>query len=182
MKGLLILAYFTCCSFFLLHAQKTLTGKVIDKSSGAVLTGTSIKVKGTKRGVSTGSDGSFTIQVNPADILLISSIGYLTKEMPVPAEPFITIPMEASSTELTQLVFVGSRGAARSKTESPVPIDVINVNGVGNTTAKPDLMSQLNMTVPSFNYNKQSGGDGSDAIDFASLRGQIGRASCRERG
>src|SRR6201996_519169 len=27
------------------------------------------------------------------------------------------------------------------------------------------------MFVPSFNYNKQSGGDGSDAIDFASLRG-----------
>ena len=27
------------------------------------------------------------------------------------------------------------------------------------------------MAVPSFNYNKQSGADGSDAIDFASLRG-----------
>ncbi|HZE86400.1 MAG TPA: TonB-dependent receptor, partial [Puia sp.] len=38
-------------------------------------------------------------------------------------------------------------------------------------SARPDLSSQLNMAVPSFNYNKQSGGDGSDAIDFASLRG-----------
>jgi iron complex outermembrane recepter protein len=171
MKGLIILAYLTCCTSLLLSAQKTLTGKVIDKSTGAVLNGTTVKVKGTKRGVSTGGDGSFSLQVNPADILVISSIGYLTKEVPVPAEASITIPLEASSTELTQVVFVGSRGAARSKTESPVPVDVINVNGVGNTTAKPDLMSQLNMMVPSFNYNKQSGGDGSDAIDFASLRG-----------
>ncbi len=32
-------------------------------------------------------------------------------------------------------------------------------------------MSQLNIAVPSFNYNKQSGADGSDANDFASLRG-----------
>jgi len=45
------------------------------------------------------------------------------------------------------------------------------MNQLTETTAKPDLMSQLNQQVPSFNYNKQSGGDGSDAIDFASLRG-----------
>jgi iron complex outermembrane receptor protein len=171
MKGFIILAYLTCCSFLFLHAQKSLSGKVIDKSSGAALAGTTIKIKGAKRGVSTGSDGSFTIQVNPGDILIISSIGYLTKEMPAPTESYITVPLEGASTELSQVVFVGSRGAARSKTESPVPVDVINMNGVGNTTAKPDLMSQLNMMIPSFNYNKQSGGDGSDAIDFASLRG-----------
>src|SRR5579863_6431132 len=140
MKGILILACLICSSFFL-YAQKTLSGRVTDKTSGSVVSGASIRVKGTKRGISTGSDGSFTIQVNPADILIISSIGYSTKEMPVPAESTITIPLEALSAELLQVVFVGSRGAARSKTESPVPVDVINVNGVGNTTAKPDLMS-----------------------------------------
>jgi iron complex outermembrane receptor protein len=170
MKAPILLACLICCSFFL-QAQKTLSGKVADKSSGTVLAGASIRVKGTKRGVSTGSDGSFSLQVDPGDILLISSIGYSNKEVPVPTESYITIPLEALSAELSQVVFVGSRGAARSKTESPVPVDVINVNGVGQTTAKPDLMSQLNMMVPSFNYNKQSGGDGSDAIDFASLRG-----------
>ena len=42
---------------------------------------------------------------------------------------------------------------------------------MGQSTARPDLMSQLNIAVPSFNYNKQSGADGSDANDFASLRG-----------
>lgn len=66
---------------------------------------------------------------------------------------------------------VGSRGGARSKLESAVPVDVININTLNNSTAKPDLMSQLNQSVPSFNYNKQSGSDGADAIDFASLRG-----------
>jgi len=136
-----------------------------------MLSGASIKVKGTKRGVSTGTDGSFTLPVETGDILVISNIGYTTMYMPVPGESTINILLEPLPVELTQIVFVGSRGAARSKTESPVPVDVINVNGVGQTTAKPDLMSQLNMTVPSFNYNKQSGGDGSDAIDFASLRG-----------
>lgn len=51
-----------------------------------------------------------------------------------------------------------------------MPVDVINVNQMKQSTGRPDLM-QLNIAVPSFNYNKQSGTDGSDAIDFASLRG-----------
>jgi iron complex outermembrane receptor protein len=45
------------------------------------------------------------------------------------------------------------------------------VNNLTDNTAKPDLMSQLNQAVPSFNYNKQSGADGADAIDYGSLRG-----------
>ena len=170
MKGLLILACLLC-SFRFLYAQRTLTGKITDKSTGAMVVGATVKVKGAKRGASTAADGSFSITVNPSDILVISSIGYTTMDVPVPAESSITIVLEAKSADLEQVIFVGSRGAGRSKVESPVPVDVINVNGVGNTTGKPDLMSQLNMSVPSFNYNKQSGGDGSDAIDFASLRG-----------
>jgi iron complex outermembrane recepter protein len=170
MKCTLILVVF-CCVSPLLYAQKTLSGRVTDRSSGGILVGASIKVKGSARGVSTGSDGNFALPVNKGDILIISNIGYSPFEMAAPDASFITIPLEPLSAELTQVVFVGSRGAARSRTESPVPVDVINVNSIGQTTAKPDLMSQLNMSVPSFNYNKQSGGDGSDAIDFASLRG-----------
>src|SRR5579863_6716019 len=133
MKGLLILAGLICLSL-LLHAQRTLNGKVSDKSSGTGLAGASIKVKGTKRGVSTGSDGTFSLVIDQGDILVISNIGYSAMQMPVPSESYITIPLEPLSAELTQVVFVGSRGTARSKTESPVPVDVINVNGIGQTT------------------------------------------------
>jgi len=170
MKGLLIAASIMLSSF-ILQAQKTITGKIIDKQTGGALAGASIKIKGSNKGTSTNNEGMFSIQAGPQDILIITNIGYSQKLVPVPEGSSINIPLEALSSELTQLVFVGARGAARTKTESPVPIDVIHVNQVGLTTAKPDLMSQLNMAVPSFNYNKQSGGDGSDAIDFASLRG-----------
>ena len=66
---------------------------------------------------------------------------------------------------------VGSRRAGRVKTESAVPVDIISVAQAGQTTAKADLTSLLNMAAPSLNYNKQSGGDGADAIDLATLRG-----------
>lgn len=168
-KALLLLSLFI--STLALYAQKTVSGKIVDNKTGTPLAGASVKVKGTKKGTSTGADGSFTIQANSSNTLEISLIGYTSQSFTITDAPSFTIAMEPASTELQAVVFVGSRGAARTKTESPVPVDVIGVNQLGQTTAKPDLMSQLNMAVPSFNYNKQSGGDGSDAIDFASLRG-----------
>ena len=170
MKGLLILASLLFCTS-LLFAQKTITGKITDKSSGSPIVGASVKVKGSSKGGTTNAEGIFSIQASPHDILIISNIGYTPQTLAVPEASFMTVLLEPSSTELTQVVFVGSRGVGRVKTESPVPIDVIHVAEVGQTTARPDLMSQLNIAVPSFNYNKQSGADGSDANDFASLRG-----------
>src|SRR5258708_3023267 len=167
-KMFLLLSLFI--STLALYAQKTVTGKIVDSKTGTPLAGASVKLKGSKKGTSTGTDGSFAIQANTKDILEVSIIGYGTQSIAVTEAPNMTIGLEPASTELTQLVFVGSRGAARTKTESPVPVDVINVNQVGITSARPDLSSQLNMAVPPFTYNNQSDGDGSDAIDFPPLR------------
>jgi iron complex outermembrane recepter protein len=155
-----------------LFAQSVVRGKITDSKTGSPVSGASVKVKSSKKGTTTGEDGVFSLSVNPADILEISYVGYKTQSIKVNGLTDIPVSLEAGvSTDLNEIVVVGSRGAPRVRTESPVPIDVIKVNQIGDVTAKPDLMSQLNMAVPSFNYNKQSGGDGSDAIDFASLRG-----------
>jgi outer membrane receptor for ferrienterochelin and colicin len=73
--------------------------------------------------------------------------------------------------ELQDVILVGSRGGARVKTESPVPVDVIKLSEVGFNTARMDITSTLNFVAPSFNYNKQSGADGADHIDIGTLRG-----------
>src|ERR1700755_107655 len=126
MKGLVIFTALLCATLCL-HAQKTLTGKITDKSSGTPLSGASIKVQGSRHGASTDAEGVFKLEVKTGDILIISNIGYTTHTLPVPAESFLTILLEPVSSELAQLVFVGSRGVPRSKVESPVPIDVIRV-------------------------------------------------------
>lgn len=170
MKRLATVTSLLFCSI-LLFAQKPITGKITDTKTGAPVSGVSVKVKGGGKGTSTDNEGVFKLMASPGQTLEISSIGYQSQTLPVTDASSFTIVLEPASTQLTEMVFVGVRGAARSRAESPVPVDVINVNNVASSTAKPDLMSQLNMAVPSFNYNKQSGGDGSDAIDFASLRG-----------
>ncbi len=171
MRRLVILLGIIISTSGCLFAQQTVTGKVTDRKTGNPVSGASVKVKSTGKGTQTNSQGSFTIQAASKDILEISSIGFGKLTVPVNGQTEILAQLEAVSTDLGEVVVVGSRGAPRVRTESPVPVDVIKVNQIGENTAKPDLMSQLNMAVPSFNYNKQSGGDGSDAIDFASLRG-----------
>ena len=155
----------------LLYAQKTITGKVVDAKTGGPLAGASVKSRSTKAGTSTNNEGSFTLPVSTDDVLEISIIGYSPQSFPISGQSSITIALQPASTELKEIVFVGSRGAGRAKTETPVPVDVIKVNQVGLSSAKMDLTSLLNMAAPSFNYNKQSGGDGADAIDLATLRG-----------
>lgn len=55
-------------------------GKVVDEK-GEPLAGANIMVKGTKRGVVSGADGSFSIEAKEGEVLVLSSIGYSPREI-----------------------------------------------------------------------------------------------------
>jgi len=168
-KSLFILSFLI--SSLLSYAQQPLSGKVVDAKTGVPLAGVSVRIRSTRTGISTNNEGGFTIQARSNDVLEISNIGYTTQTFTFTGQSTITIALEPASTELKEIVFVGSRGAGRAKTETPVPVDVIKVNQIDMPTAKMDLTSILNVAAPSFNYNKQSGADGADHVDLGTLRG-----------
>jgi len=162
--GALLLCTITC------FAQQTVTGKITD-SNGSPLADVSVNVKGTNRGTLTNNSGDFSIQASTADELEITIIGYKKQMVKIGTSSTLSISLEPEITELGEIVFVGTRGSGRAKTETPVPVDVIRINQIGLPTAKMDLTSVLNIAAPSFNYNKQSGADGADHIDIGTLRG-----------
>ena len=169
-KPLLTLLVFYFLSFEAFSQKQSITGKITE-SNGTPVASATVRVKSSGASTVTDKDGAFSIEAKSDDVLEITSVGFKAETYKLKGQSDVVIKLQASVTQLGEVVMVGSRGAGRVRTESPVPIDVIHVNDAAQVTAKPDLMSQLNMSVPSFNYNKQSGGDGSDAIDFASLRG-----------
>ena len=150
-------------------AQRTVTGKITD-SDGLPLAGVSIKSKNTGKGVLTKNDGSFSFVVNNNDQLEITMVGYSPQNVSTNASSF-NISLAKEEKNLAEVVLIGTRKAGRVKTETPVPVDVINVGQAMAPTARMDLTSVLNFAAPSFNYNKQSGSDGADHIDLATLRG-----------
>jgi iron complex outermembrane receptor protein len=165
-----LLLFFACLLLFTpLFAQETITGKVTDKD-GLPLAGVSVKNKRTSRGVVTAADGSFRLAAAPGDEIEITMVGYLKQTVKAGAGE-VNVVLEQNTTELSQVVMVGTRTAGRVKTQTPVPVDVVNVAQVTMPTARMDITSILNVAAPSFNYNKQTGSDGADHVDLATLRG-----------
>ena len=156
-----------------IFAQK-LSGTVTN--GGKPVPGASIYAAPSGAGASTDLDGNYSLVLKAGTYqVTFSAIGFDKKTLSVVVadgeNKVLNVELANSSESLLEVIVVGSRGGGRTKLESAVPVDVLRVNQLSDNTAKPDLMSQLNQAVPSFNYNKQSGADGADAIDLASLRG-----------
>lgn len=153
-----------------LFAQKEITGVVTDKS-GAPLPGVNVLEKGTSNGVSTSFEGSYSIKVKEGATLIFSYVGFGTVEKSTSNSKIDVTLDENGGQILSDVVVVGSRNAKRTVVNSAVPIDVINVKEVTTQSGKIEINQLLQYVAPSFNANKQSGSDGADHVDPASLRG-----------
>ncbi|WP_091491569.1 TonB-dependent receptor [Flavobacterium phragmitis] len=153
-----------------LFAQKEVSGLVKDKS-GNPLPGVNIVEKGTSNGVSTDFEGSFRIKVKEGATLVFSYMGFSKVEKAVSGDKTNVTLSESDGQILNDVVVVGSRNAKRTVVNSAVPIDVINVKDVTTQSGKLEINELLQYVAPSFNANKQSGSDGADHVDPASLRG-----------
>ncbi|QDP85727.1 TonB-dependent receptor [Chryseobacterium sp. SNU WT5] len=72
---------------------------------------------------------------------------------------------------IDEITVTGSRNKKRTAIDTPVPVDMIDVKQISQATGQVDVNQLLQFAAPSFNSNKQSGSDGSDAVDPATLRG-----------
>jgi len=73
--------------------------------------------------------------------------------------------------KIDEVAITGSRNKKRTVINTPVPIDIIDIKQVSQSTGQVEVNQLLQFAAPSFNSNKQSGSDGADAVDPATLRG-----------
>lgn len=85
----------------------TIKGQVMS-TSGEVLKGVSILIKGSNKGTSSQDNGKFEIAVPPNSTLIISHIGYLNREISIKGMPAdISIQLTEEKNELDQVIVVG---------------------------------------------------------------------------
>ncbi|SIS89406.1 SusC/RagA family TonB-linked outer membrane protein [Belliella pelovolcani] len=83
-------------------------GVVTDARDGMPIPGVTILVKGTTRGVATGIDGDFKIDVQPGEVLVFSFIGYENVEMPVLANKTVyNVTLKETESSLEEFVVIG---------------------------------------------------------------------------
>ncbi|NOT51816.1 MAG: SusC/RagA family TonB-linked outer membrane protein [Chitinophagaceae bacterium] len=105
-KQLLLLSGFLLCSLLML-AQRTITGKVTD-DKGNPVANASVLVKGTTKGTTTKTDGTYSIDVPAsAKALIFSSVDMLTIEKPIGSETSISVSMVAEEKTMAEVVVTG---------------------------------------------------------------------------
>ncbi|AZA52544.1 TonB-dependent receptor plug domain-containing protein [Chryseobacterium sp. G0201] len=73
--------------------------------------------------------------------------------------------------QIEDVIIVGNRNAKRTKLETPVPVDVINIEKIQKSAPQTTVQDLLNYVIPSFNAVRQSASDGTEHIDPMTLRG-----------
>ncbi len=151
-------------------AQYTVQGTVSDES-GNPLVGVNIVEKGTKHGTTTDAVGKYSFTYSsPNAVIVFSSVGFRKQEIKPEGKTELNVVMQ-EGLELSEVFVVGTRNANRSVTETPAAVDVLNVGELQTQSGYLDVHQILQYVAPSFNANRQSGADGADHIDPASIRG-----------
>ena len=169
MKKLLLL--FLALGAGELQAQHTVSGTVTD-AAGQPMAFANVTEAGTTNGTTTNSDGFYRITVeSPSSTLVFSLVGYATRELGLDGRESLDVAMQKESVFMRAIQVVGTRSSTRSSADTPVPVDIIDIGEFSRRSGKLEINQMLEYAAPSFNATKQTGSDGADHIDPATLRG-----------
>ena len=138
---LALLLLSTLFSFLFTNAQtKAITGKVLS-ADNMIIAGVSVELKGTQNGTTTDQKGQYLLNNVPAEaVLVFTSIGYTSQEIPVNGRNEIDVILKSSVNSLDQVVVVGyGTQAKRDVTGSISSIDMSKNQGLPNVNVSQSL-------------------------------------------
>jgi TonB-linked SusC/RagA family outer membrane protein len=108
-----------------------LKGKVSDEN-GSAIPGVTVKIKGASGGVATDGGGTFQINAPRGSVLIISAIGYGTKEIAVTNQQTLNISLLTDNQQLNEVV-VTALGVKRDKRTLTYSTQQLNAQEITNT-------------------------------------------------
>ena len=148
--------------------QIKVSGTISDASNNQPLPGVNILVKGTITGAISDVNGNFTVTVNdPNATLVLSFIGYVTKEVALGGKITVAVALEAEVSQLGEVVVIGY-GTAKKATLTGA------VSSVDGSTLKQspttNLTNSLVGKIPGLTAIQTSGEPGEDGTTIT-IRG-----------
>ena len=92
----------------------TVSGNVTDSSNGEPIPFASVHLEGTTVGVSTDSEGHYSLSVPHDGMLVFSSIGYQSEEVPVSSSGIHNVSLDPDSEFLDETIVVAYGTATKS--------------------------------------------------------------------
>ncbi len=132
------------CGVLAFAQSRVVSGKVTDKDGNAVPFAT-VKVKGTRTGLSADATGAYSIKVKDGDVLEISGSGFKPLEVPVGTSSVLSTSLERNS-DLKEVVVSGGYGVKRSLKTSSANTQVVTseqLNTIRNTNINEALAGKV---------------------------------------
>ena len=152
------------------NKSKIIVKGIVLSSDNSPLNGATLQEQNSLIGVTTNNDGTFEFEINKSNLVTVSFLGHNSTTLRLRSNKFHTITL-ISGQELDEVKIVGSRNKNRIANDTPVAIDFIDIEETSSKSSQVEVNQFLQYAIPSFNASKQSGADGADHIDPATLRG-----------
>ena len=164
-KTSLLFLILLSCAYMAFAQERTITGKIIDESSKQPVPGATVTVKGIKKTVTAGADGNFIITVTsaqPTVTLIISSIGFATKEINATAGTPVDVPLSTDSKQMGEVV-VTALGITRQSRTLVYAAQTVPIQQLTEVRPTDNFVESLNGKVANLIVTQGSGGLGSGA-------------------
>ena len=169
----LVVALFTAQAMFGALMAKPISGKVVSATDGEPLIGATIQVQGSQTGTVTDFDGNFTVNADEGQTLVVSYVGYLTKNVKVTGSS-LNIELEEDRKSLDEVVVIGY-GVQKKKLVTGATAQVKGEDIAKLNTTNP--LQAMQGQMPGINITSNSGQPGSDMKVRIRGLGTIGNAS-----
>ena len=156
-----ILSIFMLGSQLSVHGQgaaRRITGRVLNAASQAVA-GATVSVKGTTIATSTTQAGDFAISAKTGDVLVVSSVGFGTKEATVGTTSVVNFSIAETASRMDEVVVVGyGRMRRADQTSAQVSVSSADINKTVNTTVEQALQGRAAGVYVTQNTGQPGGG------------------------
>ena len=131
----------------------TVTGVVKDASTGEGVPFASLQIKGTMTGTSSDLDGYYTISVPADGVLIFSSVGYVTLEIPVGGKAQHDVMLEPDTEAIEETIVVAFGTATKESFTGSATVvksdDISKVQASDATRALEGVVAGVQMTTTS---------------------------------
>ncbi len=158
---------FSCLALF---AQERMISGIVTAENATPLGGVTVSVKGTNRFTQTDEAGQFSINAAPGQTLVLSYVGYPSKEVTVTSGNTVNVIMSTAGTTMEDVVVVGY--GTQRKGNLTGSVSTVNVSKTLGGRPIADVGRGLQGAAAGLSITVPSGEVGSDPI--IKIRGQIG--------
>src|SRR6478609_8842611 len=147
------------CFNLCVQAQQTIKG-TLHSATGDPIVGATIAVKGTRNQTTSDASGQFSINAPVGSTIIVSYIGYATREVDITDENPVTLVLQQTNAEMQQVVVIGYQSVRRKDLTGATGI--VNMTDVSKITAQ-SVGEAIQGTVPGVSV-RNGGAPGSEPV------------------